>query len=529
METYDVVVIGFGPVGQMATAQLTRAGHRVAAFETHAQLYGLSRAGHIDDEIMRTLQSVGAGEEFREDAVPWKLYDMRTKAFGGELLLSLDWSQIGPHGWRSHWIFYQNNLELALNHQITATGRADVRMGHEATALEQDADGVTVTVHDKHNDTTEQVRAKYLLAADGANSFIRETLGITSTDGTTGPWQLVIDTAQKRELSFEFDNGQFADHERPGCLFQLGAKHRRWEFTLLPDENPEDFDLDRVWELLAPWVTAEDVEVIRYPVYRFKERMADEWHRDRIILIGDSAHIMWPFAGEGMCNGIRDAAALTWRLDLILRGLADERLLDTYEGDRKPNAQGWTELSREIGIPCITTDPEIAADRNVSMLAARSDPSLIPPMTVPPGPTAFARQGDPAAGLPAVQGQVRNGDTTGLFDDVVGRGFTLLTSDRAALEALDANQRAFLDGIGARLAVIGAEGGSADIIDVDGTYANWFARLGRTAILSRPDFYVFGSAADSADTAALVTSLRDQLAGTPTTATANAPSVDANV
>jgi resorcinol 4-hydroxylase (NADPH) len=233
-------------------------------------------------------------------------------------------------------------------------------------------------------------------------------------------------------------------------------------------------------------------------------------------------------ARDCMCGSNRDAAALTWRLDLILRGLADERLLDTYEGDRKPNAQGWTDLSREIGIPCITTDPEIAASRNAGMLAARSDPSLIQPMTVPPGPTAFARQCDPAAGLPAVQGQVRNGDATGLFDDVVGRGFTLLTSDRAALEALDANQRAFLDGIGARLAVIGAEGAGADIIDVDGTYANWFARLGRTAILSRPDFFVFGSAADSADTA-LVTSLRDQLAGTPATATANAPSVDANV
>lgn len=526
METYDVVVIGFGPVGQIATAKLARAGHRVAAFETHAQLYGLSRAGHIDDEIMRTLQSVGAGEEFREDAVPWKLYDMRTKAFGGELLLSLDWSQIGPHGWRSHWIFYQNNLELALNHQITATGHADVHMSHEATAFEQDADGVTVTVHDKHSDTTKQVRAKYLLAADGANSFIRESLGITSTDGTTGPWQLVIDTAQKRELSFEFDNGQFADHERPGCLFQLGAKHRRWEFTLLEGENPEDFDLDRVWELLTPWVTPDDVEVIRYPVYQFKERMADEWRRDRVILIGDSAHIMWPFAGEGMCNGIRDAAALTWRLDLILRGLADEKILDTYEGDRKPNAKGWTDLSREIGIPCIITDPEIAAGRNAGMIAALSDPSLIPPMTIPPGPTAFGRKGDPGAGLPAVQGQVRTaGGETGLFDDVVGTGFTLLARDRAALQSLDDEQRSFLESIGAQVAVVGPEGSDVDLIDIDGTYTAWFDQLGRVAVLGRPDFFVFGSAADTSDTGGLVTSLRDQLAGLKAAETAAAPAV----
>jgi hypothetical protein len=67
--------------------------------------------------LQGTLRSVGAGEEFREDTVAWQLYDMRTKAFGGDLLLSLDWSLVGPHGWRSHWIFYPNNLELALNRQ----------------------------------------------------------------------------------------------------------------------------------------------------------------------------------------------------------------------------------------------------------------------------------------------------------------------------------------------------------------------------------------------------------------------------
>ena len=96
MDSYDVIVIGYGPVGQMAAAQLGQAGHKVAAFERHAAMYGLSRAGHVDDEIMRTFDRVGAGEEFREDAVAWQLYDMRTKPFGGDLLMSLDWSVSDP-------------------------------------------------------------------------------------------------------------------------------------------------------------------------------------------------------------------------------------------------------------------------------------------------------------------------------------------------------------------------------------------------------------------------------------------------
>ncbi|MEW2120896.1 bifunctional 3-(3-hydroxy-phenyl)propionate/3-hydroxycinnamic acid hydroxylase [Streptomyces sp. NPDC005474] len=513
MDTYDVVVIGYGPVGQMLSAQLGQAGHRVAAFERHAQIYGLSRAGHMDDEIVRTLQKVGAGEEFREDAVAWELYDMRTKAFGGDLLLSLDWSVVGPHGWRSHWIFYQNNLELALNRQVQATGNVDVHMDTEAVGFEQDADGVTVTVRDRRTGAERTVRGRYLVGTDGANSFVRRHLGISATPGTLGPYQLVIDTLQKRPLSFEFDNGQFADPERPGCLFQLGKNHRRWEFTLLPGEKPEDFDLDRVWELLEPWVTPEDVEVIRCPVYRFAESMTDEWQRGRIFLAGDAAHTLWPFAGEGMCNGIRDASTLAWRLDLVLRGLAAPALLDSYEADRKPNMQGWTDLSREIGLPCIITDPEIAAQRDAQFKAVQQDPSLAPPLPVLPGPVAFARAGDDAAGLPASQFPVRVDGREGLLDDVVGCGFHLVTDDPAAVEALSPEQRGFLDSVGVRVVVVGPEGSGAPAVDVDGAYSGWLRSIGRTAVLARPDFWLFGGASSAQDTSALVQAFADALAG----------------
>src|SRR5205085_9060673 len=112
--------------------------------ERRAELYGVSGVGQIDDEIMRTVDRVGAGEECREDAVAWELYDMRNKAFGGDLLLSLDWSQIGPHGYRGHWIFYQNNLELALNHRIRELDNVEVHMDHEVIDIDQDADGVVV-------------------------------------------------------------------------------------------------------------------------------------------------------------------------------------------------------------------------------------------------------------------------------------------------------------------------------------------------------------------------------------------------
>ncbi|MBO0882103.1 MAG: FAD-dependent monooxygenase, partial [Mycobacterium sp.] len=280
MESFDIVVVGFGPVGQMMCAQLGRAGHRVAAIERQPQLYGLSRAGHIDDEVMRTLQKVGASSEFLEDAVAWQMYDMRNKAFDGELLMSLDWSKVGRHGWQEHWLFYQNNLEIALARQIASTGNVDVRMGTEVADFTQDEDHITVITRNRRTGTEQVVHAKYLVGADGADSFVRGQLAIPVTEGVTGPYQLVIDAAQRRQLSFDFDNGQFADPLRPGCLFQLGKTHRRWEFTLLPSEEPGEFTIDRVWELLSPWVGPDDVEILRHPVYQFREVMADEWQRD---------------------------------------------------------------------------------------------------------------------------------------------------------------------------------------------------------------------------------------------------------
>lgn len=507
----DVIVVGYGPVGQMASVLLGQAGHTVVAVERHAQMYGLSRAGHIDDEIMRLLDRVGAGEEFREDAVEWELYDMRNKAFGGDLLMSFDWSVIGPHGYRSHWIFYQNNLELALNRQVERTGKVEVNFSTELVRFDQDAEGVTAYVRDRQSGEERTVRAKYMLAADGANSFVRRSLGIEAKEGHVGPNQLVIDTLQKRDLAFEFDNGQFADPERPGCLFQLGKHHRRWEFTLAEDEDPGDYTIDTVWELLKPWVGPEDVEVLRWPIYRFRESMTQEWRRDRIFLIGDAAHTLWPFAGEGMCNGLRDAAAITWRLDLVLRGIASPQVLDSYQDDRQPNMQGWIDYSREIGLPCIIMDKDAAAGRDQFLFAVQQDPSLMPPATVPPGPTAFSRTDDATAGLTAVQGRVRAAGKVGLLDDVAGRGFQLIATSQELVDALTERERAGLDRIGASIIVIGEPGSGAPFEDIDGTYRDWFESLGRVAVVARPDYYLYGSAIDRDDVHGLVGSLSDAL------------------
>ncbi|MGW7818235.1 bifunctional 3-(3-hydroxy-phenyl)propionate/3-hydroxycinnamic acid hydroxylase [Streptomyces puniciscabiei] len=491
----DVAVVGYGPVAQTLSALLGQSGYQVAAFEKQPGIACSPRAIHIDDEIMRLMERIGAGADIRKDSMCWDTYDTRTTAFGGELLRHFDWSGIGRHGWREHWSFYQPRLEAAIDRRVRECSSVTVRFDSEAVALEQDADGVTLTVADTVTGERRTVRARHLVGADGADGFVRDALGITVSRGTGGPRRLVLDVEEKHPMSFEFENGHFLDPERPGCLFRLGTSHRRFEFQLFDHEQPEDFTTEKVWELLSPWGGPEDFHLLRRPVVTFRELMADTWQRGRCFLVGDAAHAMWPFAGQGMCSGMRDAAALAWRLDLLYRGAADASVLDTFTADRKDDVKSCMDQARQVGLPCIVLDPEQIEQRNALMRAQLADPSLRPVPPRRPGPRAFAHQ-DPTAGRPAIQAEVRRGGRQGLFDEVVGHGFVLLTgsAEAAAPTSLTPELRAALDRAGVIPAHVGPPGSAAPITDVTGAYGDWLTELGADCVLIRPDFYVYGSA-----------------------------------
>ena len=88
------------------------------------------------------------------------------------------------------------------------------------------------------------------------------------------------------------------------------------------------------------WVDIDKLTFLRQGTYTFRGAVADRWPKGRVFLLGDAAHLTPPFIGQGMCAGIRDAAQLAWRLALVVQGHADERLLDTYQAERRPT-RGW--------------------------------------------------------------------------------------------------------------------------------------------------------------------------------------------
>jgi 3-(3-hydroxy-phenyl)propionate hydroxylase len=217
---------------------------------------------------------------------------------------------------------------------------------------------------------------------------------------------------------------------------------------------------------------------------------------------------MPPFAGQGMCSGLRDAANLAWKLDLVLAGRAPDAILDTYGDERTPSVRQAIDFSVGLGRVICVPDAGAAAERDAAMIPAASDGQLTVPPPLPGLGTGIMRDGDVHAGELFIQGMVAQRGRSGRFDDVVGSGWVLLSRSGDPVDQLDAGLADWFASIGGIGVGVGASG---PVIDVDGTYEEWFARAGVDVVLQRPDFYLFGTASDG-DANALVRDLRHQLA-----------------
>ncbi|MFE5328134.1 bifunctional 3-(3-hydroxy-phenyl)propionate/3-hydroxycinnamic acid hydroxylase [Embleya sp. NPDC056575] len=519
---YDIIQIGCGPVGQTMAALLGRRGHRVGVFERWPAPYPLPRAGHVDHETMRVLQSAGAAHDFEPHAIPVRDYDWLNA--DGDLLLHLDWSRPTPSGWRSDYLMFQPDLQDALLAAVRRRPSVDVHWGWNATGFTWHDDHVEVTLaHGTVVDgawvpdgATRGVTAAWLIGADGANSTVREAAGIGRQDlGFEEDW-LVVDIEPKDpDLRIDMpEAAQYCDPARPVSLFRwLGRAHSRWEFMLLPGESAEEMSEEaRCRELLSRWgITPAEATIIRRTVYTFRSLIADTWRHGRALLIGDAAHLMPPFMGQGMCSGIRDAANLAWKLDLVLRGRYDASLLDTYTAERRPHAHRVTTMSMELGRIVCVSDPERAAARDRAFLAGDVPPPAPFPVLTD---GLLHRDAHGAAAGPAgtlgVQPRVHWEQRTGLFDDVVGDGWILMSLLPPDRLPLDAEHHAFLRLLDTRVVHITRAKAPGAVIDLDGDATRWLTEHDAELALVRPDFYVFGAArADLAGV--LVDSLRDRL------------------
>ena len=497
---YDVAIVGYGPVGAALAALLGQHGHRVLVLERYRDPYPLPRAVHYDHEAARILQSCGVAEECSKIVEPAEVYEFRNAR--GETLIRFGRIGNGMSGWPQSSMFSQPDLEAVLFRRVETLPSVEVRRGCLVTGLADEGDTVVVETD------SDPVRARYVVGCDGANSSVRTLTGIAMHDRAFFYDWLVVDVVFDEPRVFDPPNVQICDPVRPTTVVSGGPGRRRWEFMALPDESVDELNEEATaWRLLEPFGARPDnARLEKHAVYRFQARWADEWRRGHLLIAGDAAHQTPPFAGQGLCAGLRDAANLWWKLDLVLRNLAPDALLDTYGRERGPHAQAVIELAIEMGKLICVADADAAAARDLSFMSGY-DGGLTEVPPFPPFSDGIVLAGSPHAGELFVQGEVEHDGRRLRFDDAFGSGWSLVTLGAPALEPELSD---WFAGIGGRVVALGGPG--PDATDADGTYGKWFADRGVVAALQRPDFMLFGTAAQLSEVRDLVRSLQAALA-----------------
>ncbi|NYJ05257.1 bifunctional 3-(3-hydroxy-phenyl)propionate/3-hydroxycinnamic acid hydroxylase [Petropleomorpha daqingensis] len=417
-----VVVVGAGPVGLTAALLLARRDVPVLVLERYPEPYPLPRAVHLDDEVLRVLQDAGVADEVVAGSRPiagMRLVDRQLRTLAEFPRRAED----GVHGWPPGILFRQPDLEAVLRAAVARTPGVELRPGCTVTGLEQDDDGVTLTVD---GGTERSVFAAYVLGCDGAGSTVRELLGVRMRDlGRPDRW-LVVDARWPSAPAVWPGVHQVSDPARAATFMPLPRDRYRWEFRLHAGETASSVDLPG---LLARW-NATDVEVERAAAYEYRAAVADRWRVGRVLLAGDAAHLTPPFIGQGLGLGLRDVHQLAWKLESVLAGRVDAGLLDTYGAEREPHARALIGVALRLG--GLMTGGGRAADvvrrvvlagyRRVPVAAALARGSRTPALRR--GPLVLTR----GAGSLVPQPEVEVDGRRCRLDDVLGPDWALLTA-----------------------------------------------------------------------------------------------------
>ncbi|HEV3001852.1 MAG TPA: FAD-dependent monooxygenase [Solirubrobacteraceae bacterium] len=474
----DVLVVGLGPVGLLLTALLRAQGRDVVAVERDPAVAGEPRAAVLDDEALRALQAAGAAGAVVAAGVVLERAELELRDGRSVTLMHAPARTANGHP------ALVGIHQPALARRLEQAAGASAFRGLELTGLRDGGDVVSATLLHVSG-ARHAVRARWVVGCDGAHSAVRRLAGIGFGGTTFSQRWLVVDAAVARtgprRATFT------GDPAAPAVTLPLTPGIRRWEVMVEAGAEP---DPDALVHARAPHGAAE-ATAIRSAAYTFHARVADRWRAGRVLLAGDAAHVMPPFAGQGLGSGLRDAVNLAWKLGAVLDGRCPAELLDTYEAERRPHVMRLTALARLVGAIVQTRRPRVASARDRVLLAL--DRTAIGARLQAGGakPAATLRGGalagrTPGAGALLPQPAVRTGKGALVaLDDALGPGWALLAREPQAPFGA------------ARVVVLGR-----DVEDRTGVLDRWLARHGAAVALVRPDRHVAATAPRARDAAA---------------------------
>ena len=492
---FDVAIVGYGPAGAVAAALLGQAGCKVFVCDQSPGVCEIPRAIALDHEIMRVFQQLGLVDAvlpFTEPFTP-------SEWFGADGQLIRRMTMVAPpypQGYTPSLVFTQPPVERLLRARVAQLPDVTVALGTAMTALAQQADGVTLTLQ-AEGEAPRSVHASWLIGCDGGSSTVRGLAGIALDDlGFDEPWLVVDVHVNDRGLArLPKTSVQYCEPERP-CTMVIGpGNHRRWEISLKHGEDSRQVATpEGTWALLSRWLAPDEGVLWRQSSYRFHALVAQQWRAGRVFVAGDAAHMQPPFLGQGMCQGVRDVANLAWKLAAVLKGevqgRAAEALLDSYGQERSGHVRSLTGRLMAAGAIICERDAAKARARDARLLAEcqgvvqdtpRQD--LLPRLEA----GLLAAHDSPGRGTLFPQPRLADG---ALMDQHLGTGWRLVGDSQLPLPPAPGLARLSL--------------GLGQTPEAEGVVAAWMARHGCHAALLRPDHYVYGTAADSAELNALL-------------------------
>ncbi len=349
----DVIVCGGGPVGLAMTYLLGRAGVRVALFERRASTTTLPKGQYVHASTGELFKQWGVWD-LLEDA-GWSTESSNGQGFyvtvaqgpvaqiravhGSHADYVKKWEPLSPVYPRK---VPASNYEAAIRRQAAQWPGATLHFNTRVDEVENLGEAVRVVVHDVETQARKEVRARYLLACDGAHSFVRSRLGRGQDHGPTFGNQILVEFRADLDASLGRDGFFHSFVLHPHYAGWFGSQHPEtglWRYSFRHDEEelpPADVVLERLRGALG--MPQLPVELVRFYRFDYTTGLLRRWREGNVFFAGDAAHWHSPWGGFGMNSGVQDANNLAWKLALVLRGVAPDALLDTYEEERRSRA-----------------------------------------------------------------------------------------------------------------------------------------------------------------------------------------------
>lgn len=380
-DTERVLIVGAGPVGLVTALGLAAQGVKVTVIEREPALTQDLRAGSFHPPTLEMMAPLGITERFLKIGIQVPRWQIRDRFTGvvAEFDLSLI-ADVTPYPYRFH--CEQFKLTPIAYDLLRQYPDAELRFATSFVTAAQTADEVVATVEGPGG--REEIRAAYLVGADGGRSDVRRAMDVDFPGYTWPDLFLVAGTRYDLKPHGYTPNAYIADPENFSAIFQMPYDRPPGLWRVLFSVNadtPEaellsEDNVERLMQGLVPR-PGERYDIVHKSTYRVHQRVAETFRKGRMLLAGDAAHVNNPLGAMGLNGGIHDAANLYPKLAAVMRGEANEAVLDRYMRQRRQaQIEFVQELSTRNKRLLEERDPKVRAERLDDVRRTGADPKL---------------------------------------------------------------------------------------------------------------------------------------------------------